>query len=78
MRFLPDGGNVKLINIVYMEDYLRGVVPPELGKRNESEIEAVKAQAVAARTYAIAHLKQYANQPYDMKSSIIDQGMPAN
>lgn len=73
MRFLPDGGNVKLINIVYMEDYLRGVVPPELGKRKESEIEAVKAQAVAARTYAMAHLKQYANQPYDMKSSIIDQ-----
>lgn len=73
LRFLPDGGNVKLINIIYMEDYLRGVVPPELGKRNESEIEAVKAQAVAARTYAMAHLKQYSNQPYDMKSSIIDQ-----
>ncbi len=73
MKFLPDGGNLKLINIIYMEDYLRGVVPPELGKRKESEIEAVKAQAVAARTYAMAHLKQYANQPYDMKSSIIDQ-----
>ena len=73
MKFLPNGGNVQLINIVYMEDYLRGVVPPELGKRNEDEIEAVKAQAVAARTYAMAHLKQYGNQPYDMKSSIIDQ-----
>ena len=73
MKILPDGGNVQLINIVYMEDYLRGVVPPELGKRTEEEIEAVKAQAVAARTYAMAHLKQYHNQPYDMKSSIIDQ-----
>lgn len=73
MKFLPQGGNVQLINIIYMEDYLRGVVPPELGKRKESEIEAVKAQAVAARTYAMAHLKQYSNQPYDMKSSIIDQ-----
>ena len=73
LKFLPEGGNVRLINIVYMEDYLRGVVPPELGKRKESEIEAVKAQAIAARTYAMAHLKQYGNQPYDMKSSIIDQ-----
>ncbi len=73
LKFLPSGGNIQLINIVYMEDYLRGVVPPELGKRKESEIEAVKAQAVAARTYAMAHLKQYSNQPYDMKSSIIDQ-----
>lgn len=73
MKILPNGGNIQLINIIYMEDYLRGVVPPELGKRTEGEIEAVKAQAVAARTYAMAHLKQYPNQPYDMKSSIIDQ-----
>lgn len=73
MKILPRGQNVELINIVYMEDYLKGVVPPELGKRPESEIEAVKAQAIAARTYAMAHLQQYPNQPYDMKSSIIDQ-----
>lgn len=73
VKILPDGKNVQLINILYLEDYLRGVVPPELGKRPESEIEAVKAQAIAARTYAMAHLKQYANQPYDMKNSIIDQ-----
>ncbi len=73
LKILPNGGNVELINIVYMEDYLRGVVPPEIGKRAEDEIEAVKAQAVAARTYAMAHLKQYGNQPYDMKSSIVDQ-----
>lgn len=73
VKVLPDGKNVQLINILYIEDYLRGVVPPELGKRPEAEIEAVKAQAIAARTYAMAHLKQYINQPYDMKNSIIDQ-----
>jgi len=59
VKCLPDGRNLKLINIVYMEDYLKGVVPPEIGKREKNEIEAVKAQAVAARTYAMAHLKQY-------------------
>lgn len=73
VKLLPQGENVRVINIVFMEDYLRGVVPPEIGKRADNEIEAVKAQAVAARTYAMAHLKQYTNQPYDMKSSIIDQ-----
>ncbi len=73
VQILPNGGNVRLINIVYIEDYLRGVVPPELGKRDESEIEAVKAQAVAARTYAMAHLQQYKGEPYDMKASIYDQ-----
>ena len=73
IKVLPNGGNVRIINVVYMEDYLKGVVPPEIGKRTIDEIEAVKAQAVAARTYAMAHLGQYDGQPYDMKSSIIDQ-----
>ena len=73
MKLLPNGQIVQLINVVYMEDYLRGVVPPEIGKRADSEIEAVKAQAVAARTYALAHLQQYPSEQYDMKSSIMDQ-----
>ncbi|MBD3258270.1 SpoIID/LytB domain-containing protein [candidate division GN15 bacterium] len=73
LRVLPRGEAVRVINVVYMEDYLRGVVPPELGKRERSEIEAVKAQAVAARTYAMAHLQQYGAEPYDIRSSIMDQ-----
>ncbi len=72
-QILPYGLNVQLINIVYMEDYLKGVVPPEIGKRSDNEIEAVKAQAVAARTYAMAHLQQYPSEQYDLKSSIYDQ-----
>lgn len=73
LRILPHGDAVRVINVVYMEDYLRGVVPPEIGKRTPQEVEAVKAQAVAARTYAMAHLKQYDNEPYDIRSSIMDQ-----
>jgi len=73
LKILPFGQISRIINIIYIEDYLRGVVPPEIGKRTENEIEAVKAQAVAARTYAMAHLRQYEREPYDMKASIIDQ-----
>lgn len=73
LRIIPRGQITRTINIVYMEDYLRGVVPPEIGPRTEEELEAVKAQAVAARTYAMAHLKQYDGEPYDIKSSIMDQ-----
>lgn len=73
LKVLPHGETSRIINIVFMEDYLRGVVPPEIGPRDKSEIEAVKAQAVAARTYAMAHLKQYDGEPYDIKSSIMDQ-----
>ena len=73
IQILPHGQNIRLVNIVYMEDYLRGVVPPEIGKRTENELEAVKAQAVTARTYAMAHLQQYPNEPFDLKSSVYDQ-----
>lgn len=72
-KALPYGQNVRLINIVYMEDYLFGVVPPEIGERTDKEVEAVKAQAIAARTYAMSHLDQYSDQPYDVKSTVIDQ-----
>ncbi len=73
MKILPQGHNVRLVNVLYMEDYLRGVVPPEIGPREENEIEAIKAQAVAARTYSMAHLQQYEGEPYDMRSSVADQ-----
>ena len=38
-----------LINCLPVEEYLYGVVPLEMGKRPREEIEALKAQAVAAR-----------------------------
>lgn len=73
MKILPNGQSLRLVNVIYVEDYLRGVVPPEIGPREANEIEAIKAQAVAARTYTMAHLQQYGNEPYDLKSTIIDQ-----
>jgi stage II sporulation protein D len=45
--------DILIINLVDIEDYLRGVLPGEIGDRTADEYEAVKAQAVAARTYAI-------------------------
>jgi len=47
---------LRLYNIVDMEDYLLGVLPEEIGDRAENEFEAAKAQAVAARTYAVWRL----------------------
>ncbi len=47
----PEG--IILLNMVDIEDYLMGVLPGEIGERTEEEYEAAKAQAVAARTYAV-------------------------
>ncbi|MEE8577390.1 MAG: SpoIID/LytB domain-containing protein [candidate division Zixibacteria bacterium] len=73
MKIIPHGENLRLVNIIYIEDYLRGVVPPEIGPRQREEFEAVKAQAIAARTYTMAHMRQYGKEPFDVKSTVIDQ-----
>lgn len=72
-RVLPRGKNVQLVNVIHMDDYLKGVVPPEIGFSNEAELEAIKAQAVAARTYSMSHLEQYDGENYDMKADVSDQ-----
>ena len=71
---IPAPGGVTVINRLYMEDYLRGVVPLEIGThRTEDERAAVEAQAVAARSYAYTHLVTERERPYDMLSTVLDQ-----
>jgi stage II sporulation protein D len=59
-------GTLTVINVVGLEDYLRGVLPNELSPDLFPEIEAHKAQAVAARTYAVRHLGDFAAEGYDL------------
>ncbi|MFE4140593.1 SpoIID/LytB domain-containing protein [Peribacillus sp. YIM B13472] len=51
--FTAEDGYIRPINHVYMEDYLKGVVPLEMPALWHAE--ALKAQAIAARTYALRH-----------------------
>jgi len=66
-------GKPLVTNRLNLDAYLTGVLAPEMGERAPNEIEAVKAQAVAARTYALAHLGQYEGAPYDLKADVSDQ-----
>jgi stage II sporulation protein D len=59
-------GGVTAVNVLNLEDYLRGVVPNELSPGQFPQIEALKAQAVAARTYALRNLGQYKDRGYDI------------
>jgi len=72
--FVSEGGkDFSVINLIDVEDYLRGVVPLEIGNLREAEIEAVKAQAVAARTYTYLKMAQNAKNPFDLLSTTSDQ-----
>jgi stage II sporulation protein D len=54
LRVAKVGKRLQLVNVVGLEAYLLGVVPGEMPK--DWPLEALKAQAVAARTYAVGHL----------------------
>ncbi|MEP7360364.1 MAG: SpoIID/LytB domain-containing protein [Chloroflexota bacterium] len=54
MHLVAAGTSVQAVNVVSMEDYVKGVVPAEMPPL--WPIEAVKAQAVASRTYGYRHL----------------------
>ena len=62
-------GRLRVIDLLDMEDYLRGVVPNEMGPGVYPELEALKAQAVAARTYIVANLGQFSEAGYDVCDS---------
>ena len=59
-------GLVTVVNRVDLEEYLYGVVPAEMGPKRYDELEALKAQTVAARTYALAHRGQFESEGYDV------------
>jgi peptidoglycan hydrolase-like amidase len=58
-----------VVNELPIEEYLLGVVPNELNPVTFSEIEALKAQAVAARTYIMRNLGQFKSEGYDICST---------
>ena len=57
---------VVLINVLNLDDYLKGVVPSELSPYQFSELEAQKAQAIAARTYAFKKLGMNEDLGFDL------------
>lgn len=66
-------GKIMVVNYLPVEAYLKGVLPLEIGVRSEVELEALKAQAVAARTYTYAKMLQRQEWQYDLLPTVADQ-----
>lgn len=60
----------KKIETVDLDEYVKGVVAGEMP--GEFQEEALKAQAIAARTYAIAHMKKFGGEGYNQEADISD------
>jgi stage II sporulation protein D len=68
--FVNARGSLTVVNVVPLEDYLLGVVPAELSLPH---LEAQKAQAIAARTYAVANVNAYGTKGFDMVPTVWSQ-----
>ncbi|MBY0548145.1 MAG: SpoIID/LytB domain-containing protein [Candidatus Obscuribacterales bacterium] len=71
LRATPATGQFAVINIVTMEDYLLSVVPAEMP--GCWPLESLKAQAIAARSYAVANMGKHAADGYDVEPTVSDQ-----
>ena len=60
-----------VVNRLLLEDYLRGVIPREMPA--SWPIEALKAQAVAARTYALYQIEKHRDEQWDVMATVMSQ-----
>jgi stage II sporulation protein D len=64
-------GGINAINVLNIEDYLLSVLPSEMPSNWPAE--ALRAQAIAARSYAVANIGKHAADGYDLKPTVEDQ-----
>lgn len=83
LSLVPNKKNIMVVGTMPMNRYLRGVLPHEMPQ--SWPLEALKAQAVASRTYALWKITKSKSALYDLKPSVADQvfrleryGVPGN
>ena len=69
----PDRTGITVVNLVELEEYLIGVVGAEMGGRPEGDREAVRAQAIVSRTYALRTRNRWRAQGFDYYATVADQ-----
>ena len=67
-QFQRLNGNITVVNFVELEDYLKGVLPYEMSE--SWPLEALKAQAVCARNYAVLNMGKHESYGFDLCSNI--------
>ena len=67
VRVNKDKASLTVINLVPVEEYLRGVVGEEMSP--SYPLEALKAQAVAARSFALKNRNRHSKDGYDLCAS---------
>jgi peptidoglycan hydrolase-like amidase len=68
---MREGGNLQVVNFVSSDDYMKGALPGEMP--SHWEFEALRAQAIAARTYAAWRQSTAGERTWDVRDDTADQ-----
>lgn len=68
-----DDGAIAILNVLPVEKYLESVVPHEMGDPGAEGYDALKSQAIAARTYALGKIDSHKGELFDVHASVLDQ-----
>lgn len=66
-----EAGGLSVVNELELESYIAGVINNEISSK--WPVEAVKAQAVVARTYAMYQMNNHPDSPYDIEGTVMGQ-----
>ncbi len=70
---LRDRTGLTAVNRLGLEAYLGGVVGGEMGRRDSTDVEALRAQAVVSRTYALRNMGRWRVEGFDFYATVSDQ-----
>jgi stage II sporulation protein D len=73
VEILRDRTGITVVNRLGLEPYLQGVVSAEMGRRGPADRQALQAQAVVSRTYAMRNRRRWAAQGFDLYGTVADQ-----
>ncbi len=74
LHIVPADSGAVVLNLLGVDDYLRGVVPLELSRTlGMPELAAYQAQAIAARTFTLTRTRDQQAPGWDMRAGVLDQ-----
>jgi len=73
LNVVRDASGLTLMNRVPVESYLAGVIGGEMGPRRPDERQAMLAQAVVSRTFALKNRGRWESQGFDAWADVRDQ-----
>ncbi len=73
VELVPDRTGVTVVNRLGIESYVLGVVSAEMGRRAPEDQEALRAQSVVSRTYALRNRGRWRAEGFDLYATVADQ-----